>query len=241
MDEKNFCKMVNWYPLFAGKTFMTSFVKLRPEAIQALANGETEWEEDSVIDLTIKDLRKAMSLVTGNSFVSVDYCSPTDTERFANKRGAVYSPESAWINLASSAKVRESAAAGEVEYISVRPFRRMNRPREFRLFIKDGKLKAMSQYHLIRHFRRLEGVKNNYWDMAKAFVNEISWNLPVKDIVMDIYFTSNQEIYILDFNPWGNPTDPLMLQTWERDWSEEAGIVLMPVPMSIGGDVNISF
>ena len=241
MDEKNFCRMVNWYPLFAGKTFMTSFVKLRPEAIQALANGEIEWEENSVIDLTVKDLRKAMSLVTGNSFVSVDCCSPTDTERFANKRGAVYSPESAWINLASSAKVRASAAAGDVEYISVRPFRRMNRPREFRLFIKDGQLKAMSQYHLIRHFRRLEGVKNNYWDMAKTFVDEISWNLPVKDIVMDIYFTSNQEIYILDFNPWGNPTDPLMLQTWERDWNEEIGIILMPVPMSIGGDVNISF
>jgi hypothetical protein len=117
----------------------------------------------------------------------------------------------------------------------------MNRPRESRLFIKDGKLNAMSQYHLIRHFRRLEGVNIKYWDMAKEFVDEISWNLPVKDIVMDIYFTSNQEIYIIDFNPWGSPTDPLMLNTWERDWSEEIGIVLMPVPMSIGGDVNISF
>ena len=241
MDEKNFCRMVNWYPLFAGKTFMTSFVKLRPEAIQALIDGETEIIEGSAVDLTIKDLRKAMSLISGNSFVGVDSCSPTDTERFANKRGAVYSPESAWVNLASSEKVRRSAEKGEVEYISIRPFRRMNRPREFRLFIKDGKLKAMSQYHLIRHFRRLEGVKNKYWEMAKEFVDEISWNLPVKDIVMDIYFTSNQEIYIIDFNPWGSPTDPLMLNTWERDWSEELGIVLMPVPMSIGGDVNISF
>ena len=241
MDEKNFCRMVNWYPFFAGKTFMTSFVKLRSEAIQALANGETEGSEGSAVDLTIKDLRKAMSLISGNSFVSVDLCSPTDTERFETKRGAVYSAESAWFNLASSTKVRQSAAAGEVEYISIRPFRRMNRPREFRLFIKDGKLKAMSQYYLIRHFRRLEGVKNNYWEMAKNFVDEISWNLPIKDIVMDIYFTSNQEIYIVDFNPWGNPTDQLMLNSWERDWSEEIGIILMPPPMSISGDVNISF
>lgn len=241
MDEKNFCKMVNWYPLFAGKTFLTSFIKLRPEAIQALANGEIEWNEESPINQVIKDLRKPMSVLFGNSFVSVDTCAPTDTERFENKRGAIHSPESAWITLASSAKVRQSAAAGEVEYIAIRPFRRMNRPREFRLFIKDGKLKAMSQYYLIRHFRRLEGVKNQYWDMAKEFVNEISWNLPVKDIVMDIYFSSTREIYIIDFNPWGSPTDPLMLNTWDRDWNEEIGIVLMPVPMSIGGDVNISF
>ena len=59
MDEKNFCRMVNWYPFFAGKTFMTSFVKLRSEAIQALANGETAGSEGSAVDLTIKDLRKA--------------------------------------------------------------------------------------------------------------------------------------------------------------------------------------
>ena len=37
----------------------------------------------------------------------------------------------------------------------------------------DNILDLHLQYHLIRHFRRLEGVKKNYWDMAKTFVDEI--------------------------------------------------------------------
>jgi hypothetical protein len=58
---------------------------------------------------------------------------------------------------------------------------------------------------------------------------------------MDIYFTSAEEIMIIDLNPWGAPTEPLMLDTWERDWNEPTGIVLMPPPIQISGDVNISF
>ena len=99
----------------------------------------------------------------------------------------------------------------------------------------------MSQYYLIRHFRRLEGIKEKLWEKAEKFVEEIIWHLPVKTLVMDIYFTSAEEIMIIDLNPWGAPTEPLMLDTWERDWNEPTGIVLMPPPIQISGDVNISF
>ena len=69
----------------------------------------------------------------------------------------------------------------------------------------------------------------------------ISWLLPVKTLVMDIYFTASGDILIIDLNPWGEPTDPLLLQSWERDWSVPAGIVLMDPPTRIYGDVNVSF
>ena len=63
----------------------------------------------------------------------------------------------------------------------------------------------------------------------------------VKTLVMDIYFTASGDILIIDLNPWGEPTDPLMLRSWDRDWSKPAGIVLMDPPTRISGDVNISF
>lgn len=240
--DNNFFKTPVWYPILAGKTFLTSFVKLRPESVKALADGvEKDNDPNSPVSLAISDLKEAMAAISGNSFVFTDCCAPTDTERFLNKKGAVYSAASAWKILAGSEKVRKSAAAGDVEYICVRPFRHMNRTREFRLFIYEGKLSAMSQYYLIRHFRRLEGVKENYWQKAEKFVQDIIWTLPVKTLVIDIYFTSDDEILIIDLNPWGFPTEPLMLDTWERDWSDTAGIVLMPVPISVSGDVNISF
>ena len=242
MDSANFLKAPVWYSALANRTFLTTFVKLRSEAVKALADGiEFDENPDSPVAQTVNELRIAMSSVHGNSFVFTDSCAPTDTERFLNKNGAVFSAESAWSNLAKSFKVRESAEKGEVEHICIRPFRRMNRTREFRLFIYEGKLSAMSQYYLIRHFRRLEGVKESYWEKAQKFVDEIIWLLPVKTLVIDIYFTSDNEILIIDLNKWGEPTEPLMLDRWDRDWATPAGIVLMPAPIPISGDVNISF
>ncbi len=247
-NAEDFLRMPVWYPVLAGHTFLTSFVKLRAPALAALAEGVTpeDYEDDDdevnpAVEETIEDLRQPMAAIPGNCFVCVDSCAPTDTERFYNKRGAVYSPKSAWKYLALSEKVRNSVRRGEVEYICVRPFRRMNRTREFRLFIYNGRLNAMSQYYLVRHFRRLEGVKNRYWEMAEDFIDDISWLLPLKNLVMDVYFTSSEKILIIDLNRWGAPTDPLLLQRWERDWERPAGIVLMDPPTRISGDVNVSF
>lgn len=241
MENKEFLKIPVWYPVLSAHTFITSFVKLRPEAVAALANGESNPEKGSPGAQVLQDLKLPMNNLPGNCFTSVDVCSPTDTERFRAKRGAVYSPASAWRFLAESEKVREAAARGEVEYICLKPFRRMNRTREFRLFIRNGELKAMSQYNLQRHFRRLEAVKEQYWKLAKKFVDSIAWLIPIDELVMDIYFTSDRQILIVDLNPWGEPTDPLMLRTWEHDWDGETGIVLMPTPTRISGEVQVSF
>jgi len=232
------CRTANWYQELADHTFPTSFVKLNTEELKALANGDSEGD---VADEIQQRLKLPMSSFPGNCFVYTDTVAPTDTERFEGKRGAVYSPESAWRFLTESLKVKTAAANGEIEHICVRPFRRMTKPREFRLFIKQGKLKAMSQYWLIRHYRRLEGRKDFYWQEAHDLIEKISWLLPHPDIVMDIYFTSDNQILIIDFNPWGEPTSPLILRTWDREWGKETGIKLIEPPVSVGGDVNVSF
>ena len=244
MNNGNFYALPNWYQVLQPYTFDTRFVKLRTDAIAALADSancgtEIDMESD-VSKQVIKDLRPVMKHVPGNCFVSVDLCAPTDTERFAAKRGAVHSPESAWYYLAHSAKVAASAAAGNVEFVCIRPYRHMSLAREFRLFIYEGKLSAMSQYNLIRHFRRLEGVRNRYWRIADGFVQDIIWRLPEKTLVMDIYLTSSEKVLVIDLNPWGKKTDPLLLNTWERDWNETTGIKIIPPPHLIKGDLNVN-
>ncbi len=216
---------------------MTSFVKLKEAEVEALAQGETRGEAVSDV---IERMRRPMDAILGNRFVFVDSAAPTDTERFTDKRGAVHSPESAWRFLAESYKIREAAAAGNVEYICIRPFRRMNKTREFRLFIYNGELSAMSQYWLIRHFRRMEGVKEEFWQKALKFVEDIKWALPAQTLVMDIYCTSDENILIVDLNKWG-ACDPKLMHNWDRDWSTPAGIVMMPAPTMISGNVNVSF
>jgi hypothetical protein len=229
----------SWYPALASYTFPTQFVSLHPEEVRALADGVVS---GPAVQGVIGRLQTAMKTFSGSRFVFADSAAPTDTERFALRRGAVSSAESAWKFLALSEKVRKAAAEGGAEHICVRPFRRMTKPREFRLFIYDGVLTAMSQYWLVRHFRRLEGPKNIYWEKAKKFTDEISWLLPVKTLAADIYFTAKGEILIVDLNPWGPPTDPLMLGSWDKhDWKSGIGIKLIPPPIKISGDVSVSF
>ncbi len=231
-----------WYEALARYAFPTRFVPVSPELARLIAEHDVEKIAASPLTAeTIAELKKVLSHIPGNCFVSVDTCAPTDTERYAGKRGATYSAKSTFFNLIASEKVRAAAAAGKVRNICIRPFRRMSWPREFRLFICDGKLSAMSQYHLVRHFRRLEGYRDKYWEMASDFVDKIAAELPAGNIVADIYFTSGWDILLIDFNDWGAPTDPLMLLTWKRDWENPAGICLMAPPYQLKGDVNVSF
>ena len=229
-----------WYEALAEHTFATQFVALEPEETAALAAGA---EEGDAVESAIAKLNLVLNEIRGNSFVSVDRCAPTDTERYELKRGAVYSARSAWVFLARSAKVRESAARGEVSCICARPFRRMSVPREFRIFIKDGKPVAASQYHLVRHFRRLEGVKQQYWELLEQFALKIAPLMPLTDVVADVYVTGAKEVLLIDLNPFGDPTDPLMLDDWSRDWSsiEEPRLRLMPPPFKISGKIKVSF
>ncbi|OQA88932.1 MAG: hypothetical protein BWY31_00117 [Lentisphaerae bacterium ADurb.Bin242] len=231
-------KIQNWYPKLTEHSFPAVFVLLEESEKQALTADEPDAK---VVGGLLLRLQPALKQFSGPRFISVDTVSPTDTERFQSKRGAVHSAESAWRILRESQKVREAAGEGKVSCICVRPFRRMQPAREFRLFVKNGRLSGMSQYWLIRHFRRLQGRLDFYWTQAADFIDDVSGHLPVKDAAVDIYFTSGGKILIVDINPWGAPTNPLMLDTWDRDWGTPSGCVIVPPPHVVSGDVNVSF
>jgi hypothetical protein len=217
----------SWYSTLADYTFPTTFVKLKDAELDMLASGITE--ENEVYNI-VHRISKAQYAFSRNTFVFTDTTAPTDTERFAFKKGAVYSAASAWRNLTESAKIRTAAKNGKFECICVRPFRNMTRYREFRLFIYEGRLALMSQYWQTRHYHRLDVKKDFYWAKAEELVDEISWLLPYDTIVLDIYFTAKDQIILIDFNPWGEPTAPLLAQSWNINWSNEHGIKLIPPP-----------
>ena len=227
--DDRFWLLPQWYTQLAAHTFIKTFVPLPKDAIALLKAGELDDldEEERIDNLMIEELRQPMAEIPGNCFVCVDSCAPTDTDRFRAKGGAVYSPRSAWQTLRQSAKVRKAAQEGLLTSVCLRPYRNMTPAREFRLFIKDGKLKGMSQYHLSRHFRRLDGVKENLWGRCQLFINAKAWRLPKEPLVMDVYFTSNYErIMIVDLNPWGGETDPKLFK-WDEEWDATPGLRLM--------------
>ena len=224
-DSKNVNYGISaWYATLADHTFPTTFVKLKESDLELITNGIKESKE---VDSLVIRIGNAQSAFYGATFVLADTVAPTDTPRFADKKGAVHSAQSAWNNLVLSSKVREAAKRKEFEFICIRPFRNMTYQREFRLFIYGKTLKRMSQTQLDRPYRRLTSKKDFWWGMANELIEDISWLLPDKNIVMDVYFTSKDEIIILDFNKWGSPTDPMLAKTWNLDWDINYGLKLL--------------
>ena len=131
----NVFRMPEWYPKLKDDCFPTVFLELDAMELEALKNGQTDGE---AVEALLPELKRVMSCFSGSRFFSVDTAAPTDTVRFKEKRGAVYSAASAWKVLASSEKIRQAVEDGLVSSICIRPIRRMQPAREFRLFIREG-------------------------------------------------------------------------------------------------------
>lgn len=238
MSETVQYRMQDWYPRLSAMSFPTVFISLTEEEIRELSLGN---EHGSIVKGVIDRIAGAVRNLPNPRFVSVDSIAPVDTARFLDKKGAVSSPKSIWGVLCGSEKVKAAAAKGEVRNIVIRPFRRMDVAREFRLFIKDGRFAGMSQYHLVRHFRRLVEREKEYMSLASSFVEKIAPFLPDKDLAADIYITHTRRVILLDLNQWGAPTDGKMLK-WDRAWDTAKPIYgIVPPPRKISGEVEVKF
>ena len=227
----------NWYPSLSAFTFPTQFVQLRSAEIEALVGQRLEGPEAGAV---LVRLQNCISQLPGAVFVSADVCAPTDSPLFGTAP-SVGAAATAWRMLSSSPKVRTAFQNGLTRRLAVRPYRRMNRTREFRLFFHQRVLRAMSQYNLDRHFARLAGRQEMLWEAGRAFAADIADFLPIETVVVDVYLCSDGHFLIVDLNAWGPPTDPLLFKTWERNWAEDAGLRLMPKPVRMTGDISVSF
>ena len=227
----------SWYPVLGQFSFPTQFISLAEDEQNALANEETESE---AAKRAITRMQRCMRDLPGSCFVSSDVCAPTDSKYPGNTGKASYALN-AWRILAGSDKVTAAFRDGTTSRLIIRPFRRMNHTREFRLFFHGGELKAMSQYHIQRHFHRLDGQEKTLWRWGSKFADEIKPFLDQDKAVIDIYISSEGRIFIIDMNSWGAPTNPLLLRDWDRDWRQVVGLKLKPKPVKMKGDISVSF
>jgi hypothetical protein len=187
-------------------------------------------------------IQKVIENLPGNCYIHADCCAPTDSILYQKRTGSVHSGSMGWDVLKESLKVINAFQSGKTERIALHPYRRMDRQREFRIFVREGILSAMSQLDLNNYYPRIAGRSSFFWQKAGEFVQDIATFLPQKNIVIDLYFTSKDEIIIIDLNNWGVPTDPLLLRKWDRDWHlEEEGLRLISKPVKLKGNISVSF
>ena len=227
-----------WYTSLANYTFPTVFIRLNEDEIKTIINSDMA---SKVTRSLVNKIQGVIQVLPGKSFIYADCCAPTDSALFKKRVGAVNSGPVGWKILMDSNKVREAFRIGKTERICLHSYRRMAQLREFRVMVKDRKIAGMSQLYLDRHHPKLEQRSNFIWGKARSLVKEIAPFLPCPDIVIDVYLTSRDELMIIDMNRWGPPTDPLLFRSWECDWGKNGGLKLVTKPLTLKGEVSVSF
>ncbi len=227
----------DWYCSLGAFSFPTVFIRLTQAEKDALMADDDDTHAGGAV---VSRLQEAMDSLPGSSFVGADVCSPTDSPHF-RPGSAITSGADAWELLATSPKVQAALREGRTDRLTVRPFRRMDRTREFRMFLRNRRLLAMSQYCLERHFKRLAKRQEEIWQRGLELAEAMAPFVPETPFTADCYLKSDGDMLLVDLNPWGPPTDPLLFRNWDRDWDGAGGLKLIPPPVTMGGNVKVSF
>jgi hypothetical protein len=112
---------------------------------------------------------------------------------------------------------------------------------EFRCFVRDGELMAISQRHHSQHYGHLVRDQYLYRSLLVEFFDDVvADNFPVgvaaatadtaaanpddltgRNYVFDVYVDKQERVWLLDFNVWGRQTDTLLFE-----WSELLEMVI---------------
>jgi len=85
---------------------------------------------------------------------------------------------------------------------------------EFRCFVRGGELIAVSQRDVTVYYEHLGADKERYGDALVAWHDEhVSETMEDEDYVLDVYVTRACRCYLVDINPYGGETLPLLF-TW---------------------------
>ena len=105
----------------------------------------------------------------------------------------------------------------------LRKWQEISSSTEFRCFVKKGHIIAISQRDTASHYPYIAQNYDEIHSRIKEFFHQkISGKFPDDSYVFDIYLKSNKVIKLVDFNPFGDLTDPLLF-TWDELSKVEPG------------------
>jgi hypothetical protein len=114
-------------------------------------------------------------------------------------------------------------------FLVLRKWQEISSSTEFRCFVKKHHIIAISQRDTASHYPYIAQNYDEIHSRIKEFFHKkISGKFPDDTYVFDIFLKSSQVVKLMDFNPFGDVTDPL-LYTWDElsriEPDEQAGPV----------------
>lgn len=112
---------------------------------------------------------------------------------------------------------------------------------EFRCFVRNHKLIAVCQRHHRQYYEYVENQLHTLpVEICRFFRERIRNAFPNANYVVDIYKKRDGNFWVIDFNPWGSMTDPLLF-TWEElnafeqsQLTDEDSVIVSPDGEPIG-------
>lgn len=181
-------------------------------------------------------IKEALIDLEGAAFPKLNWSSPLDAA-WISFDGTLkcQSPNDIYLLLKSSDNISSTlfdtfkyCQDGEGEMLDgfelvLRKWRDINPGMEFRCFVRDNKLIAISQRDVASCYHFIEQNEEDICgDIAEFFKNKIAYKFLDSSFTFDVYRYSPQKVLLIDFNPYGAQTDPLLFS-----WDELADTALV--------------
>ncbi|KAK9837006.1 hypothetical protein WJX81_006472 [Elliptochloris bilobata] len=107
-------------------------------------------------------------------------------------------------------------------WLALRKFHDLRPGREFRCFMHNHELIAVSQRNIAEHYPQLAAQREELLEALLEFAEEHLERFPEPDFAADVYVAASGRVWLVDFNPIGGTTSPLLFDWEELPYSRAA-------------------
>ncbi|KAJ3282693.1 hypothetical protein HK104_010770 [Borealophlyctis nickersoniae] len=172
---------------------------------------------DSVSDVFL--LLKSSDFISHDLSHAFENCVPdVDTGERDGKEEPVEKDAGGTVDVASPKEMNQALPSRPEHFeLVLRKWYDMLPSMEFRCFVTDGQLLAISQRDHANYYDFLPALAEDIRSRITNFYNEkIRGKFPDESFVFDVYINkSNRKVWLVDFNPFAPTTDSLLF-TWEE-------------------------
>uniref|UniRef100_A0A8C1WQ55 Translation initiation factor eIF2 assembly protein n=2 Tax=Cyprinus carpio TaxID=7962 RepID=A0A8C1WQ55_CYPCA len=230
------CQFSVWYPLFKKHTIKSLILPIPQNVIDYLLDDGTLvvlkcanlLQAPEFPEFNIK-VQEAINVLGGCVFPKLNWSAPRDANWIAlNSSLQCQSLSDIFLLFKSSDFIThdltqpflhcsDDSPDPTINYeLVLRKWSELIPGAEFRCFVKENKVIAISQRDYTQHYQHIAKQEASISSSILGFFRDhIQYRFPDEDFVLDVYRDSSGRVWLIDFNPFGEVTDSLLF-TWEE-------------------------
>uniref|UniRef100_A0A3P9K6K6 Translation initiation factor eIF2 assembly protein n=1 Tax=Oryzias latipes TaxID=8090 RepID=A0A3P9K6K6_ORYLA len=233
------CQFSAWYPIFKKHTIKSLILPLPQNVIDYLLDdGTLVWSDDETTttvtapefpEFTSKVL-EAINSLGGRVFPKLNWSAPRDANWIAlNSSLQCCSLADIFLLFKSSDFIThdltqpflqcsdQDSPDPVIKYeLVLRKWSELIPGGEFRCFVKENKLIAISQRDYTQYYPHILTQEEQVSQAIQDFFSQnVQYNFLDEDFVFDVYRDSQGKVWLIDLNPFGEVTDSLLF-TWDE-------------------------